>query len=121
MTGETAEGQPVVRLTRLTWGSTGRWAVYGIDAQGCEPLSVEFVTEEEWNAWRETDPLWREAQRAMFGRLLKDPRTRDVVLKINIKAALDKGDIEAAAALARYLSPEAWEQLTRRGDEDSDT
>lgn len=118
---ETPDERPIVRLTRFTFDSTGRRTFYGIDAESNERVYAEFVTEEEFNAWRETDPLWREMQMAMFRRLLQDPRTRDMVLKINIKAALDKGDIETAAALARYLSPEAWEQLTRMGDEGPDT
>lgn len=126
---EPSSQSPVVRLTR--WECQGvskgrgrqqrlettRWVVYGVDAQGAERVYADHRTEEEHNAWCETDPLWKEAQRAMIGKLLDNPKTRDLVLQINIKGALDKGDTETAVALAKHLSPEAWQRLMADSNE----
>jgi hypothetical protein len=84
----------------------GRWTVFGLDASGTEHVYVEHATDEEHHAWRATDPLWREAQRGVIHQLMADPRTRDLVLQINIKAALDDGDNDTAVELARHLSTE---------------
>lgn len=53
----------------------------------------------------------------MIGKLLDNPKTRDLVLQINIKGALDKGDTETAVALAKHLSPEAWQRLMADSNE----
>ncbi len=96
---EPSEDVRIVRLTRWACqgGTTGhgkqerlettRWTIYGVDAKGVEHVYAEHQTEEEHNAWCETDPLWKEAQRAMICKLLDNPRTRDLVLEINIKGA----------------------------------
>ena len=126
-----AEAKPIVRLTRWSVASndTGRgkrrrteavrWTIYGIDAEGIERVYVEHTTEAEHDAWRATDPLWAAAQRASFAKLLADPRTRDFVLRINIKAALDTGDTEMALALARHLSPETWAGSAKSADSEA--
>jgi hypothetical protein len=117
----------IVAISRISHGMsfTGRgknrrtethgWTVYGRDANGTEHVHVEHATDQEHHAWRATDPLWREAQRVVIGRLMDDPRTRDLVLQINIKAALDAGDTDTAVELARHLSAEAWHRLTQKG------
>lgn len=124
MNGEVTERQPTVRISRLCveesmtgrgkqrCAETRRWTVYGVDADGVEQVYAEHTTEEEHRAWQASDPLWREAQGALISRLLQNPATRDVVLQINIKAALDAGDIKSAATLAQHLSPATLRRLT---------
>jgi hypothetical protein len=51
---------------------------------------------EQFEEWSKADALWNQAQSAMLGRLLSDPGTRDTVIKINIQAALEKGNEETA-------------------------
>jgi len=53
----------------------------------------------------------------MAGKLLNNPKTRDLVIQINSKAALDKGDTETALALIEHLSPEAWQTLMADSNE----
>lgn len=119
---ESASEQAIVRITslRIATSEIGRgknrrmehrFTVYGVDASGNERVYVEHADEQEHEAWRASDPLWREAQSAMFDRLLANPGTRDTVLQINIASALKKGDAETAAALARGLSPKRFQEL----------
>jgi hypothetical protein len=115
--------RPIVRITRLSIASsdTGRgknrhtvptrFTVYGVDASGNERVYVEHTSEQEHEAWRASDPLWHQAQGAMFDKLLANPSTRDTVLQINIAAALKDGDTETAAKLAQRLSPKRFLEL----------
>lgn len=109
---------PVTRLTR--WSVTlslpkkgskdpkkyGYTTIYGVDAEGNERVYAQVLSE-RWEEWSKTDPLWRQAQKAMFQRLLSDPKTRDTVIKINIQAALEKSDEETAVKLCDALSDSA--------------
>ncbi|HLH24963.1 MAG TPA: hypothetical protein VK066_20770 [Chloroflexota bacterium] len=130
MTDETpAEDQPIVAISQLCWqhggsgrgkratSSTSRCTVYGVDANSVERVYVEHETDEEHQAWMASDPLWREAQRALFDRLLSNPATRDMVLLINIQGALEKGDDQTAIDLAKHLSPERLSKLLGRDAE----
>jgi hypothetical protein len=86
MSSEEGNVKPVVRLTRwsVAYSDIGRgkrqraeasrWTIYGIDAVGVERVYVEHTTKAEHDAWRAADPLWEEAQRALFAKLLADPR-----------------------------------------------
>jgi hypothetical protein len=115
---------PIVRITRLeehvSFGGRGkkfridpqRWIVYGVDAEGAERVYVEHTTKENHEAWLGTDPLWREAQRAIMNRLLGDPQTLEVVVRMAIGTALDRGNMDTATVLARHLSPETLRRLT---------
>ena len=47
----------------------------------------------------------------MFQHLLSSPKTRDTVIKINIQAALEKGDEETAIKLWNALSESAKSEL----------
>ncbi len=85
---------------------SNRWVFYGVDSQGTERVYADLNSKKEYEAWRETDPLWRKAQRVLIGRLLDNPATRDLVIQLNMKAALDKGDKDTVEALFRHLSPE---------------
>jgi len=118
---------PVVRISRysiqcLHPSSRGnrrktestRWTFYGVDEEGAERIYAEHNTEEEYKAWIETDPLWHEEQHALIKRLLDNPGARDTVIKINVAAAINKGDIGTAAELAQHLSPGALSKLTYR-------
>lgn len=87
------------------------WTVNGIDAAGHEVTYAEFDNEEDFNSFRESDPLWKYGIRQMFNRLLSNPSTRDTVIKINMQAALDRGDFERCEELARALSPRAFEEI----------
>jgi hypothetical protein len=51
--------------------------------------------------------------RVVICRLRDVPRTHDLLLHINIKAALEAGDTDTAVELARHLSTEARHQLGR--------
>jgi hypothetical protein len=124
MADESEATKPIIRITRwsVAVSATGRgkkqsaetqhWTIYGVDTDGVERVYVEHASDEEHELWRISDPLWHEAQAAMIQRLLENPATRDTVLKINIKAAIDVGNLETAAELARHLSPKVLNQLT---------
>jgi len=113
---------PIIRLTR--WSVTltlpkkrskipekyGDTTIYGVDAEGNEKVYAQ-VPSQRWEEWSKTDPLWKEAQSAMFDHLLSDPKTRDFVIKINIQAALEKGDEEMAIKLWKALSESAKAEL----------
>jgi hypothetical protein len=114
---------PIVRLTR--WqvevslsekkSSKGppkseNYTIYGVDAEGNERVYAQLPYE-QFEKWSKTDSLWRQAQSAMFHHLLSDPRTRDTVIKINLKAALEKGDEDTAIKLWNALSESAKAEL----------
>jgi len=113
-----------VRLTRVTTAVTTdghgndrqresvRWTVYGADASGAERIYVEHESDDDHDAWRAVDPLWQAFQQASIRRLLANPGTRDLVLQVNIRAALNQGDLDTAAQLAKGLSLTAWQRLT---------
>jgi len=86
------------------------WTIYGADAEGNERVYAQ-VPYEQFEKWSKTDHLWRQAQSAMFDRLLSDPSTRDTVIKINIQAALEKGDEDTAIRLWNALSESAKAEL----------
>ena len=115
MTRINKQESPIIRLTR--WSVTlslpkkgsnelpkdGNRTIYGVDAEGNEKVYAQ-VPSQQWEKWSKTDPLWNQAQEAMFKRLLSDPSTRDIMIKINIQAALEKGDEEMAMKLWNALS-----------------
>ncbi len=86
------------------------WTIYGVDAEGNERVYAQ-VPYEQFEKWSKTDHLWKQAQSTMFDRLLSDPRTRDTVIKINIQAALEKGDKDTAIRLWNALSDSAKAEL----------
>lgn len=107
---------PIIRLTRFEIQTSlqkkaGKeppketlHTFYGVDAEGNERLYARLQSDEQFKKWSKTDPLWSKAQSAMFDKLLSNPSTRDVVIQINIKAALDKGDEKATFELWNALS-----------------
>jgi hypothetical protein len=113
---------PIIRVTRwsvkislLKQGSKeskkdGDTTIYGVDAEGKERVYAH-VPSEQWEEWSKTDHLWNQAQSVMFDRLLSDPSTRDTVIKINIQAALEKGDEDTAIKLWNVLSETAKVEL----------
>ena len=113
---------PIIRLTRwqveasLSKKSSKKppkgenWKIYGVDAEGNERVYAQ-VPYEQFEKWSKSDHLWRHAQSAMFNRLLSDPSTRDTVIKINIQAALEKGDEDTAFRLWNALSDSAKTEL----------
>jgi hypothetical protein len=113
---------PIIRLTQWSVkksfpkkGSNvpkkfGDTTIYGVDAEGNEKVYAR-VPSKRWEEWSKTDPLWNQAQSAMFDNLLSDPKTRDFVIKINIQAALEKGDEEMAIKLWNALSESAKAEL----------
>ena len=113
---------PILRLTRwqveasLSKKSSKElpkcenWTIYGVDAEGNERVYVQ-VPSKQFEKWSKTDPLWSKAREAMFQGLLADPSTRDTVIKINIQAALEKGDEETAMKLWSALSESAKAKL----------
>ena len=119
---------PIVRLTR--WQAEvslpkksskeppkgQKWIIYGVDAEGNERVYAQ-VSDEKFKKWSKTDPLWRQAQSAMFDHLLSDPRTRDIVIMINIQAALRKGDKEMAVELWNGLSESAKAELLAKPED----
>ncbi len=123
---------PIVRLTR--WSVTlslpkkrskvskkyGDTMVYGVDAEGNEKVYAQ-VPSRRWEKWSKTDPLWTQAQSAMFDYLLSDPKTRDFVIKINIQAALEKGDEEMAVKLWNALSESAKAELIAHPETNTST
>ena len=86
------------------------WTIYGVDVEGNERMYAQ-VPDEKFEKWAKTNHLWRQAQSAMFNSLLSDPRTRDTVIKINIQAALEKGDEDTAISLWNALSESAKAEL----------
>ena len=113
---------PIIRLTRWQMEAflskksseespkVENWTIYGVDAEGIEGVYAQ-VPYEQFEKWSKTDHLWRQAQPGMFYRLLSDPGTRDIVIKINIQAALDKGDEDTAILLWNALSDSAKAEL----------
>jgi hypothetical protein len=113
---------PIIRLTR--WQvevslskkpskeppKSENCTIYGVDAEGNERVYAQ-VPYEQFEKWSKTDHLWRQAQSAIFDRLLSNPRTRDTVIKINIQAALQKGDEDTAIRLWNALSESAKREL----------
>jgi hypothetical protein len=69
------------------------------------------LSDEQFKKWSKTDPLWSQAQSAMFHRLLSNPRTRDTVIKINLQSALEKGDEKTAVKFWNALSESAKAKL----------
>jgi hypothetical protein len=86
------------------------WTIYGVDVEGIERVYAQ-VPYEQFEKWSKTDHLWRRAQSSMFDRLLSDPGTRDLVIKINIQAALEKGDEDTAIRLWNALSVSAKAEI----------
>ena len=107
---------PLGKGKRQSQEKSRKWTYLGIDQEGVERVYVEHTTEEENEAWQRTDPLWQEAQKAILNKLIRDPITRDAVIKLNIKAAMDASDTETAVALARLLSPQALLELDGGAD-----
>jgi hypothetical protein len=113
---------PIVRLTRWSMilslpekgindpKKDGDTTIYGVDAEGNEKVYAQ-VPSEQWEEWSKTDPLWNQAQKAMFRHLLSDPKTRDILIKINVQEALEKGDEEMANKLWNALSDSAKAEL----------
>lgn len=113
---------PIIRLTH--WSVTsflpkkgsnvskkhGDTTVYGVDAEGNEKVYAH-VPSRRWEKWSKTDPLWIQAQSAMFDYLLSNPTTRDFVIKINLQAALKKGDKDLAIKLWNALSESTKSEL----------
>jgi hypothetical protein len=105
---------PIIRLTRWQVETSlpkksinespksENWTIYGVDAQGVERVYARMPND-QFEKWSKTDHLWGRAQSAMFARLLSDPRTRNLVIKINIQAALEKGDENSAIRLWNAL------------------
>ena len=118
----------IVRLSRLSVAGSGsdendeseHWTVYGVDACGEERVYVEHWTREEHERWRASDPLWREAQRGLIDHLLENPGTRDLVIQLNAKAALEAGDTHTAAKLAAHLSEAAKARLRQASSDAAD-
>jgi general stress protein 26 len=86
------------------------WTMYGVDAEGNERVYAQ-VPSEQFEKWSKTDHLWSQAQSTMFDHLLSDPNIRDTVIKINIQAALEKGDEDTAIRLWNALSESAKAEL----------
>jgi hypothetical protein len=84
---------------------------YGVDAEGNERVYARLQSDEQFKKWSKKDPLWREAQSAIFDHLLSDPSTRDIVIKINLQSALEKGEEETAIKLWNALSDSAKAEL----------
>ena len=117
---------PIIRLTRFQIQTSMQkeggklppedtiHTFYGVDAEGNEGVYAQFQSEKQLAKWKKTDPLWRQAQSAIFDRLLSKPSTRDTVIKINIQAALEKGDEETAIKLWNALSESAKAELTAK-------
>ena len=113
---------PIIRLTRWQVEASlskkaskdppkgENWTIYGVDAEGNERVYAQ-VPYEQFKEWSKTDHLWSQAQSAMFDRLLSNPSTRDTVIKINIQAALEKGDEDTAIRLWNALSESAKAEL----------
>jgi hypothetical protein len=123
---------PIIRVTR--WSETlslpkkgskvskkhGDTTVYGVDAEGNEKVYAQ-VPSQQWEKWSKTDPLWNQAQSAMFDYLLSNPKTRDFVIKLNLQAALEKGDEDTAIKLWNALSESAKAELIARPETKTST
>ena len=132
MTEQKSNRPDIVRLTH--WATTIHvpprakkgelsargYTVYGIDEEGEEHIYAEFDGEEAFHEWMDSDPLAVEARRRMFESLLKEPTTREAVIKINLKSALDAGDDETALELFRALSPDEQQRLLGKGENATD-
>jgi hypothetical protein len=79
------------------------YTIYGVDAEGKERVYVQLPYK-QFKKWSKTDSLWRQAQSAMFRCLLSDPRTRNTLIRINLRAALEKGDEDTAIRLWNAMS-----------------
>jgi hypothetical protein len=113
---------PVIRLTRwqvevpLSNKSCKEppkgknWTIFGVDAEGNEKVYAH-VPHKQFKKWSKTDRLLSQAQKAMSQSLLSNPKTRDIVIKINIQAALKKGDEETAIRLWNALSESTKAEL----------
>ena len=77
--------------------------IYGVDAEGKERVYAQLPYK-QFKKWSKTDSLWRQSQSAMFRCLLSDPRTRNTLIRINLRAALEKGDEDTAIKLWNALS-----------------
>lgn len=84
---------------------------YGIDAEGNERVYAQLKSDKQFKKWSKTDPLYSQAQSAMFDHLLSNPNTRDTVIQINLQSALEKGDKETAINLWNALSDAAKAEL----------
>jgi hypothetical protein len=87
-----------------------KWTLYGVEAEGNEKVYAQ-IPSRRWKKWSKTDPLWNQAQKAMIEHLLSNPKTRDTVIKINLKSALEEGDEEMAKKLWEGLSDLAKAEL----------
>ena len=87
------------------------YTFYGVDAEGNERVYALLKSEKQLAKWKKTDPLWSQAHKAIFQDLLSNPSTRDTVLKINIQAALEKGNEKRAIKLWNALSESAKAEL----------
>ena len=113
---------PIIRLTRFQINITSPkkagkelpkktiHTFYGVDAKGNERVYAQ-LSDEQFKKWSKIDPLWSQAQSAMYHRLLSNPRTRDTVIKINLQSALEKGEEEKAIKLWNALSESAKAEL----------
>ena len=79
------------------------YTIYGVDAEGKERVYVQLPYK-QFKKWSKTDSLWRQAQSAMFRCLLSDPRTRNTLIRINLRAALEKGDEDTTIRLWNAMS-----------------
>jgi hypothetical protein len=123
MTRTKKQESPIIRLTRfqIKIASPKKadkelpkktiHTFYGVDAKGNERIYAQLQSDEQFKQWSETDPLWRQAQSAMFHRLLSKPSTRDSLIKINLKSALEKGEDETVIKLWNALSESAKAEL----------
>jgi hypothetical protein len=117
---------PIIRLTRfeiqiISPKKAGKefpqktvHTFYGVDAQGNERVYAQLQSDAQFKKWSKIDPLWSQAQSAMFHRLLSNPRTRDTVIKINLKSTLEKGDEKTAVKLWNALSESAKAELVAK-------
>lgn len=104
----------IVGLTKWTYDSVGRHTYYGVDDEGVERIYAEFANEEDHESWRQTDPLWKEAQERVFRRFLSHPDTADGLIELNMWSSLEKGDVDTAASLMMGLSPQRYPVLMLR-------
>ena len=84
---------------------------YGVDAEGNERVYAQLQSDEQFKKWSNKDPLWRQAQFAIFNHLWSNPSTRDTLIKINLRSALEKDEDETAIKLWNALSESAKAEL----------
>lgn len=132
MEGIQKQESPIIRVTRwsvkMSFPKKGikqhdkhsDTTIYGVDAEGNEKVYAQ-VPSRRWDEWSKTDPLWIQAQSAMFDHLLSDPKTRDFVIKVNIQAALEKGDKDTAVKLWDALSESTKTELMARSETNTST